>query len=63
MMSSIVLVLVCYTPVILDGSNVYKAHFECHDILMLDKNPIKLRQHPDMTMAADWDIKHELKIK
>ena len=23
---------------------------------MLDKSPIKWRQHPDMTIAVDWDV-------
>ena len=40
---------------------IYEAHFECHDILMLGKSPIKWRQHPDMTIAVDWDIKHQIK--
>ena len=34
---------------------------ECHDILMLGKSPIKWRQHPDMTIAVDWDVKHQFK--
>ena len=38
-----------------------EAHFECHDILMLGKSPIKWRQCPDMTTAVDMDIKHQLK--
>ena len=40
---------------------IYDAHFECHDILMLGKSPIKWRQCPDMTFAVDWDIKHQFK--
>ena len=36
-----------------------EAHFECHDILMLGKSPIKWRQRPDMTIAVDWDVKHQ----
>ena len=31
---------------------IYEAHFECHDILMLGKSPIKWRR-PDMTNAVD----------
>ena len=34
---------------------------ECHDILMLGKSPIKWRQCPDMTVAVDWDVKHQFK--
>ena len=37
------------------------AHFECHDILILGKSPIKWRQRPDKTIAVDWDIKHLFK--
>ena len=40
---------------------VYEAHFECHDILMLGKSPIKWKQRPDMTIAVDWDVKHHIK--
>ena len=42
------------------GGYIYEAHFEWHDILMLGKSPIKWRQHPDMTTAVDWDVKHQL---
>ena len=28
---------------------------------MLGKNPIKWRQRPDMTIAVDWDVKHQFK--
>ena len=34
-----------------------EAHFECHDIPMLGKSPIKWRQRPDLTIAVDWDVK------
>ena len=40
---------------------VYEAHFDCHDIQILGKSPIKWRQHPDMTFAVDWDVKHQFK--
>ena len=36
-------------------------HIECHDILNLGKSPIKCRQRPDMTIAVDWDRKHQFK--
>ena len=42
-----------------DYTCIYEAHFECHDILMLGKSPIKWRQRPDMTIAVDWDVKHQ----
>ena len=38
-----------------------EAHFECHDILMLGKSPIKWRQRPDLTIAIDWGVKHHFK--
>ena len=28
---------------------------------MLGKSPIKWRQRPDMTLAVDWDFKHQFK--
>ena len=28
---------------------------------MLSKSPIKQRLHPDMTIAVDWDVKHQFK--
>ena len=28
---------------------------------MLGKNPIKRMQRPDMTIAVDWDLKHQFK--
>ena len=43
------------------GGYIYEAHFDCHDILILGKSPIKWRQRPDMTIAVDWDVKHQLK--
>ena len=43
------------------GAYIYEAHFECHHILMLGKSPIKWRQRPDMTIAVDWDVKHQFK--
>ena len=40
---------------------IHGAHFESHDILMLGKSPIKWRHRPDMTIAVDWDFKHQFK--
>ena len=42
-------------------TRIYEAHFECHDILMLGESPIKWRQCPEMTIAVDWDVKHQFK--
>ena len=41
------------------GGYIYEAHFECHDILMLGKSPIKWSQRPDMTITVGWDVKHQ----
>ena len=30
---------------------------------MLGKSSIKWRQHPDMIIAVDWDVKHQFKFK
>ena len=43
------------------GGYINEASFECHDILLLGKGPIKWRLRPDMTIAVDWDVKHQLK--
>ena len=43
------------------GGYIYEAHFEYRDILMLGKSPIKWRQRPDMTIAVDRDVMHEIK--
>ena len=40
---------------------IFQALVGCHDILILGKSPIKWRQRPDMTLAVDWDVKHQLK--
>ena len=42
---------------------IFEAFFGCHDILILGRSPIKWRQHPNMTIAVDWDInlKHQFK--
>ena len=29
------------------------------DVFILGKSPIKWRQRPDMTLAVDWDVKHQ----
>ena len=43
------------------AANILKAHFGCHHVLMFGRSLIKWRQHPDMTIAVDWDVKHQLK--
>ena len=30
-------------------------------LYILGKSPMKWKQHPDMTIAVDWDIKHPFK--
>ena len=40
---------------------IYEAHYEYRDILLTCKSPIKWRQRPDMTIAVDWDVKHQFK--
>ena len=30
---------------------------------MLGRSPIKWRQYPNMTIAVDWDVKHQFKQK
>ena len=42
---------------------IFQALVGCHDILILGKSPIKWRQRPDMTVAVDWDVKHQFKQK
>ena len=50
-----------YKPYWLCWVVYYEAHFECHDILMLDKSPIIWRrQRPEMSIAIDWDVKHQI---
>ena len=48
-------------PIGLFGWLFYEVHFESHDIPMLGKSPMKWRQRPDMTIAVDWDVKHQFK--
>ena len=40
---------------------IFQALVGCHDILILGKSPVKWRQHPNMTLAVDWDVKHQFK--
>ena len=47
-----------YMPYWLSLVLIYDAHFERHDIL--GKSHIKWRQRSDMTIAVDWDVKHQL---
>ena len=35
--------------------------FEYHGVLILDKSPVKWRKRLDMTIAVDWDVKHQFK--
>ena len=40
---------------------IFDALFGCHDILILGKIPTKCRQCPDMTIAVDWEVRHQSK--
>ena len=40
---------------------IFEALVECHDILIVGKSPIKLRHRPLMTIAVDWEVKHQFK--
>ena len=40
---------------------IFVALVGCHDILILGKNLIKWGQRTDMTIAADWNFKHQFK--
>ena len=40
---------------------IFEALFGCHDIPILGKSPIKWRQHSNMTIAVDWDVKRQFK--
>ena len=40
---------------------IFDALSGCHDILILGKSPIKCRQCPDMTIAVDWEVRHQFK--
>ena len=50
-----------YALLALLGGYIYEAYFECHVILILGKCLIKGRHRPDMTIAVDWDVKHNFK--
>ena len=42
---------------------IFEALFGCHDVLIFGTCPIKWWQRPDMTIAVDWDVKHQFKQK
>ena len=48
-----------YKPFWLCWMVIFEALVGCHDILILVKSLIKWRQRPDMTLAVDWDVKHQ----
>ena len=50
-----------YKPYWLSYVVIFEALFDCQDILLLHKSPIKWRQHSDMTIFIDWDAKLYLK--
>ena len=46
-----------YKPLKLTWVVIFEELAGCHNI----KSPIKCRQRPDMTIAVDWDVKHQFK--
>ena len=42
-------------------STIFEALLDCHYILILGRSPLKLRLRPNMTIAVDWDVKHQFK--
>ena len=40
---------------------IFEALSGCHVIQILGKNVIKCRQRPAMTLAVNWDVKHQNK--
>ena len=43
------------------GPLVFETLSGCYDVLILGNSPIKWRQRPYMTIAVDWDVKHQFK--
>ena len=41
--------------------SIFEAVIGCHAILILGKSPMKRKQRNDMTLAVDWDVKHQFK--
>ena len=41
---------------------IFKVRFGCHEMLILGKSPIKLRQRYDLTISViDCDVNHQFK--
>ena len=40
---------------------IFEELFGCHEVLILGRSPIKWRQHSDLTIAVDWDVKRHFK--
>ena len=40
---------------------MFEELFGCHEVIILGKRPIKWRECSDMTIAVDWDVKHQFK--
>ena len=51
----------CISRLWLSWMVIFQALVGCHDILILDRSPIKWRQRPDKTLAVDWDVKYQFK--
>ena len=50
---------ICISLLGLSWIVIFQALVGCDDILILGKSPVKWRQHPNMTLAVDWDVKHQ----
>ena len=48
-----------YKPIGLSWMVISEALFECHDLLILGVNRIEAMSPGDMTMAVEWDVKHQ----
>ena len=53
--------ILTYKPYWLSYMVIFEALFGCHDVVILGQCPIKWRQHLDMTIVVDCDIKHQFK--
>ena len=49
-----------YKPNWLIRMIIFQALFLC-DILILGRSPVKWRLRPDITVAVEWDVKHQFK--
>lgn len=38
---------------------IYSSTLGCHNISILGRSPTKMERRSDMTIAVDWDVKHQ----